>query len=136
MDGYWALIHKDDDSAYGVSFPDLPGCVSAGGTLEEALGDGREALSAHLAWMRAERDPIPEPRAYEALQSDPEVIEEAQGATWHLIVPRAVKAPRVRINIMIDPALLRDADEAAEGAGQTRSGYIETALTEKLTLPR
>ena len=109
MNGYWALVHKDERSAYGVSFPDVPGCVSAGDTLEEALDQGREALSAHLAWMKAEGDAIPAPRAYEALRANPEVMEDADGAVWHLIVPRAVKASRVRVNIMIDPELLRHA---------------------------
>lgn len=130
MEGYWALVHKQEDTAFGVSFPDVPGCISAGGTLEEALAQGREALSSHLAWMRAEGDPVPPPRTYEALCADPEVAEIAEGATWHLLMPRGVRAPRVRINVMIDPFLLRETDETAEALGMTRSGFIERALHE------
>jgi len=135
MNGYWALVHKDEGSAYGVSFPDVPGCISAGDTLEEALAEGREALSAHIAWLKAEGDPVPEPRTYEALRADAHAIEDAEGATWHLIVPRAVKAPRVRVNIMMDPGLLREADEAADAQGLTRSGIIEAALRDMVGRP-
>jgi predicted RNase H-like HicB family nuclease len=133
MQGYWALVHEEN-RAFGISFPDVPGCVSAGDTIEAVLTEGREALSAHLAWMKAEGDPIPEPRAYADLQEDPEVTEEADGATWHMIVPRTVQAPRVRVNIMIDPGLLREADEAAEAQGMTRSGLIEAALRARLSV--
>ncbi|HKH96759.1 MAG TPA: type II toxin-antitoxin system HicB family antitoxin [Beijerinckiaceae bacterium] len=135
MNGYWALIHKDERSAYGVSFPDVPGCISAGDTLEEALAEGREALSAHLAWLKAEGDAVPEPRAHDVLQADTQVIADAEGASWHLIVPRAVKAPRVRVNIMVDPGLLREADEAADAQGLTRSGIIEAALRDMIGRP-
>lgn len=51
MRGYYAVVHKDADSDYGVSFPDLPGCVSAGSTLDEAVLMAREALSLHLVGM-------------------------------------------------------------------------------------
>jgi predicted RNase H-like HicB family nuclease len=42
---YIALIHKDADSLYGVSFPDLPGCFSAGDTLEETVANARESVA-------------------------------------------------------------------------------------------
>ena len=44
---YIAFIHKDRDSIYGVSFPDMPGCISAGDTIDEAVRSGVEALSGH-----------------------------------------------------------------------------------------
>lgn len=49
MAHYIALIHKDANSDYGVSFPDFPGCISAGSTLEEARRMGAEALALHIA---------------------------------------------------------------------------------------
>jgi len=42
---YIAIIHKDPDSDFGVSFPDFPGCITAGRTLDEAKEMAREALS-------------------------------------------------------------------------------------------
>lgn len=132
MNGYWALVHREGD-AFGISFPDVPGCVSAGDTLEEALTEGREALSAHLALMKAEGDAIPRSRAYAALLADPDAAGDAEGATWHLVRPRVVQAPRVRVNIMIDAGLLREADEEARALGMTRSGLIETVMRDELS---
>jgi predicted RNase H-like HicB family nuclease len=46
-----ALIHKESDSDFGVSFPDFPGCVTAGRTIDEAKDMAREALSGHVRVM-------------------------------------------------------------------------------------
>lgn len=131
MNGYWALVHEDE-GAFGISFPDVLGCVSSGSTVEEVLSEGREALSAHLALMKADHDPLPRPRSLTALKADPDALELAEGAAWHLVVPRPVQAPRMRVNVMIEPGLLHDADEAAEAAGLTRSALIEAALKDRL----
>jgi predicted RNase H-like HicB family nuclease len=56
---YIALLHKDPKSDYGVSFPDLPGCVTAGRTLDEARAMAIEALELHLQGMVEDREPIP-----------------------------------------------------------------------------
>ena len=70
MAGYIALVHKDEGTSYGVSFPDLPGCISAGATFEEAVANAAEALTAHLALMRADGDTIPAPRSFDELKRD------------------------------------------------------------------
>jgi predicted RNase H-like HicB family nuclease len=62
MAGYIALVHKDEGTSYGVSFPDVPGCISAGDTLEEALANAGAALAAHLALMREDGDAIDAPQ--------------------------------------------------------------------------
>jgi predicted RNase H-like HicB family nuclease len=80
MAGYIALVHKDEGTSYGVSFPDVPGCVSAGDTLEEALANAREALVAHLALMIEDRDTIPAPRSFDELRQDPRFRAEASDA--------------------------------------------------------
>ena len=48
MQTYIALVHKEPNSDFGVSFPDLPGCVTAGKTLDEARAFASEALELHL----------------------------------------------------------------------------------------
>jgi predicted RNase H-like HicB family nuclease len=58
---YIALIHKDPDSDYGVSFPDFPGCVTAGRTMEEAREMAEEALSLHIGGMLEDEQVIPVP---------------------------------------------------------------------------
>jgi predicted RNase H-like HicB family nuclease len=69
---YVAIIHKDPDSDFGVSFPDFPGCVTTGRTLDEAREMAREALAGHIAVMREGGDPIPGPSPPDAVMRNPE----------------------------------------------------------------
>jgi predicted RNase H-like HicB family nuclease len=70
MPSYIALIHKDADSDYGVSFPDLPGCISAGSTLDEARTMATEALGLHLEGLNQDGDPFPVPSSLESIMAD------------------------------------------------------------------
>ena len=70
MRQYIALIHKEADSDYGVSFPDIPGVISAGKTLEEACDMGREALALHLEGLAADGEAAPEPSPLEGIMKD------------------------------------------------------------------
>ena len=67
---YIAYLRKDKNSDFGVSFPDFPGCISAGSTLEEARRMAAEALAMHVAGMRADGEPIPEPSSLDDLRGD------------------------------------------------------------------
>src|SRR5579872_6426086 len=58
---YIGIIHKDEGSDYGISFPDFPGCVSAGSDLVELATMGEEALRGHIALMADEGEAVPEP---------------------------------------------------------------------------
>ena len=80
MAGHFALVHKDEDTSYGVSFPDVPGCISAGDTFEEAVANAGEALAGHLALMRADGDAVPTPRSFEELRRDPSFVDDAADA--------------------------------------------------------
>jgi predicted RNase H-like HicB family nuclease len=80
-----ALVHKDEGTSYGVSFPDVPGCISAGDTLEEALANAGEALAAHLALMTNDADVIPSPRSFEDLRQDPRFTADAADAIVTLV---------------------------------------------------
>ena len=64
---YIGLVHKEPDSDYGVSFPDLPGCITAGGTLEEAREMAAEALALHLEGMARSVMDIPVPSSADAI---------------------------------------------------------------------
>ena len=75
--GYIALVRKDRDTSYGVSFPDVPGCISAGDTFEDAIANAAEALAGHFAVMRAYGESIPQPRSIEALRDDAEFVADA-----------------------------------------------------------
>ena len=87
MAGYVVLIHKDPGTSYGVSFPDVPGCISAGDTIEEAIENAGEALAGHLALMRADGDAIPAPRSMRVIKADPELAEDLASALVRQIEP-------------------------------------------------
>lgn len=87
MTGYVALVHKDPGTSYGVSFPDIPGCISAGDTLDEALANAAEALAGHLALMRADGDLIPGPRSEYAIRVDPALADDLEGALMRVVEP-------------------------------------------------
>ena len=70
---YPAIIHKDAASDYGVSFPDLPGCVTAAATAVDAVREAKEALQLHLDGMLADGAPRPAPSPLDA------VVERAEG---------------------------------------------------------
>ena len=77
---YIAFIHKDPDSVYGVSFPDVPGCFSAGATIDDAVLNSVESLSGHVRMLEADGDPVPSPRDFDALMNDPDLAEDREGA--------------------------------------------------------
>jgi predicted RNase H-like HicB family nuclease len=70
MPNYIGLIHKDDDSHFGVSFPDFPGVVTAGATLDDARAMAEEALALHIEGLVEDGLAIPEPSALERVMSD------------------------------------------------------------------
>jgi predicted RNase H-like HicB family nuclease len=76
-------IHKDPDSDYGVSVPDLPGCISAGSTFSEALSMAKEAIELHLDGLREDGRPLPVPSTdIEAFRND-DVYDDA---IWALVI--------------------------------------------------
>ena len=86
--GYIALVHKDKGTSYGVSFPDVPGCISAGDTFEEAIDNAAVALAGHLAIMEADGDPIPKARSLEELKQDAEFVDDSIDAVVAFVVPQ------------------------------------------------
>ena len=71
MASYIAYLRKEKGSDYGVEFPDVPGCVSAGHTLEEAKANAAEALAGHVAVLQEEGEPVPAPSTLDDLAGDP-----------------------------------------------------------------
>jgi predicted RNase H-like HicB family nuclease len=70
MKAYIALIHKDKDSDFGVSFPDFPGVVTAGLDLDDARHMAEEALNLHIRGMLEDKDVLPEPSTLEKVMED------------------------------------------------------------------
>ena len=128
MRAYIALIHKEADSDYGVNFPDLPGCVSAGLTLDEARAMAEEALALHIEGMAEDGDAIPEPSSMEEVMADRENRDAVA-----ILVPAPVQTFRsVRVNITLPEDTLRAIDAHAEAAGFTRSGFLARAARQAM----
>ena len=70
MANYLALLRRETDSDYGVDFPDFPGSVTAGSTLEEAHIMAEEALAFHIEGTVEDRDPIPAPSTLDQIMAD------------------------------------------------------------------
>jgi predicted RNase H-like HicB family nuclease len=128
MATYIALIRKEPESAFGVDFPDFPGCISSGATLDEALRDAQGALALHIKGMLADGEEIPAPSSLDAILED----EHNRGAVPSLVNVPDLKSRAVRVNITIDESLLKDVDDAAARDGTTRSGYLAEAVRTKL----
>jgi predicted RNase H-like HicB family nuclease len=92
MTYYVALVHKDPDSSFGLSFPDVPGCYSAADTLEELALNASEALTLFAEAGETTFD-LPTPRSIDTLRLDPDFQDAAQDALV-LLVP-APTAPRL-----------------------------------------
>ena len=120
---YPVAIEKGDKKhAYGVAVPDLPGCFSAGDTLDEALVNAKEAILLHLEGLLDDKQPIPKPRSLEEHAKR----RQWKGWTWAVVeVDMSEIDDKVeRINITLPRRVLRVIDDAAKRAGESRSGYI------------
>ena len=116
---YIAYLHKDKGSDFGVSFPDFPGCVTAGRTLEEAREMAVEALTLHMAGTIEDGEALPEPSTLDQLADDPAM----QGAVSFLVSAEAPEKT-VRVNIRARESQIEAIDRLARKAGMTRSAYM------------
>ena len=123
MAEYIALIHKDAGSDFGVSFPDFPGCVTAGRTLDEARAMAVEVLALHIEGMIEDGEAIPEPGSLSDVMRE----RENRDAVAVLVPAPAKPARAVRVNITLPEDALRAIDSYAESHGLTRSGMIVAA---------
>jgi predicted RNase H-like HicB family nuclease len=124
---YAAVIDKDPDSDFGVVFPDFPGCVSAGSTLDEAMLGAHEALVGHVALMVADGDELPEPTQLEA------VAARRDDTTVAItLVPVTLPGKAQRVNITMDESLLEEIDAVADN----RSRFLAEAARAELARRR
>ncbi len=123
MPRYIALIRKGRGTDFGVDFPDFPGCVTVGPTLDAALAHAGEALAFHVEGMAEDGEALPAPSELDAVMAK-HANRDAVAALVDLPGPSRL----ARVNITMDEALLRRADAMAERRGMTRSGLIAEAL--------
>ena len=124
---YPAIVDKDPDSDFCVLFPDFPGCVSAGDTVDEALRYAEEALTGHIGMMLADDDEIPEPTPFV------EIAKLSDATTVAIaLVPVVFPGKAKRVNVMLDEGLLGEIDRVSEN----RSRFLADAARAELSRRR
>ena len=127
---YPAIIEKAADG-YGVFFPDLPGCTSAGSTVQEAALNAEEALQAHIDLAAEHREAVSEPSSLDDIVVEPDVVAVAR------VLIRADPPRRaVRVNITMPEDLLAAVDQYATRTGYSRSGLLAQAVRERMRRDR
>ena len=130
--------HANGSGAYGVTFADLPGCVSVGDDLSHAMLMAQEALGLHLSGMLEDGDPLPPPSTPdEALEKEKLWYREEgeafpAGAICQYVVVEtyALKTKTespVRISISLKPTLVEKIDALADSMGMSRSAVLNVA---------
>lgn len=123
MRQYIGLIYKEADSHFGVSFPDFPGVVTAGTSLDDARSMAEEALAFHIEGLVEDDEAIPEPSKLDEVMADP---DNQSGVA--ILVAIKNEAPKVvRVNVTLPGDILEQVDKFAEANGFTRSGFLAKA---------
>src|SRR5438128_1805711 len=113
MRQYIALIHKEPESDFGVSFPDFPGVVTAGKTLDDARTMAEEALAFHIEGLAADDEAIPAPSSLEEVMADP----DNRDGVAILVAVRTSGPKAVRVNVTLPQDVLEQIDRFAEAHG-------------------
>lgn len=123
---YPAVVERAGNG-FSLFFPDLPGCTSAGSTIQQAALNAEEALAGHLLVSARYGEEVAEPTPLDQLKSDPDIEEAAR------ILVRAERPGKsVRLNITLDEALVAAIDRVAKN----RSGFLAEAARHELAARR
>lgn len=128
---YPLLIHQENESAFGVTVPDIPGCFSAGDTLDEALENAAEAIDSHLSILFDGGEAIPQARPVSNYGTE----AREEGAILAVVEVDMSKflGQSQKINITLPQYLINRIDEAVARNQdyKSRSGFFQrTALKE------
>lgn len=125
---YTAIVHKEEGSAFGLTFPDLPGCFAAADSWTDIPRAAAEALD---LWFEDAAEVAPasldEIRAREDVKA-----ALAEGATLMSVPYIAADGALERVNISIERGLLRAIDETAKSRGMTRSSFLASAARHEI----
>lgn len=75
------VLHKDADSDYGVTLPDVPGCFTAGSSVTESLENAQEALALHFEDLVADGDALPQAQEVDVYRDNPDFA----GGLWAVV---------------------------------------------------
>jgi predicted RNase H-like HicB family nuclease len=125
MTSYIGLI-DGKAGAYGIYFPDLPGCTAMGATIDEAIANAAEAMRDWANATEQKGGAIPPPRARESVCEDSEASEMLGEGALLVRVPLVRETGRpVKANLSIDAGVLAAIDAEAKRRKLTRSAFIE-----------
>ena len=128
---YPIVIHKDTDSDYGVTVPDILGCFSAGDTIDEAIQNATEAIECHIEGLLIDGDDIPRPMPMESHHLNPDFKDGIWGIVSVDLTKLSGKSKR--INISIPERLLQKIDAKAKSLGENRSSFLLAAALEHIS---
>lgn len=120
---YIAVVERGKEG-FGVFFPDVPGCVSAGRTEQEAFANAEEALSGHLAEMLLGGQSLPQ--RSDDIPPDPEVDEYCR-----ILVRVELPGKAVRLNITMDEGLVAAIDRVASNRSSFLAQAARAALAQR-----
>jgi predicted RNase H-like HicB family nuclease len=133
MKHYVAIVEKEPDSAFGIWFPDVDGCFSAGDTLEQASANAAAALRQHAEALESAGRVVPPARQMDDVLRDRDVRKAIKDGAILIAVPLLSDAGRtVRVNVSLDKGLVDQIDSAAEKRGLTRSAFLAQAARDKI----
>lgn len=125
---YIGVVHKEKDSAFGIHFPDVPGCFSAADDMNDLVPNAIEALSLH-----AEDTELPEARAIDNVRRDKGVRSDLADGAFLIAIPLIEnEAKTVRANITMERGMLKAVDLAAEARKLTRSAFLALAARHEI----
>jgi len=129
MRRYFALVHKEPNSAYGVQFPDLPAVFSAADEEEDIVSNAMEALQLYFEDI-TERPPA---SSIEALTANEEIRQELANGAYLISVPLIENDTEVvRTNVTFERGLLNAIDATAKARGLNRSSFLATAARHEM----
>jgi len=120
---YPAVFETDEQGGYGITFPDLPGCVTAGDTMEEAYANAIEALELHLEGMIEDGEALPPASSIQDIEDDPEIQ-----VVTKMLIPATVPGRTRRINVTLDSGLISQIDAVSAN----RSAFLQEAARAEL----
>jgi predicted RNase H-like HicB family nuclease len=128
MTHYIALVHKDENSAFGVQFPDVPGCFSAADDMDDLVANAMEALS-----LWAEDEVLPHARSIDGLKKDKSIARELAEGAFMVSVPFIENDARVvSANISLERGVLKAIDSEAKRRKLTRSAFLAQAAKREM----
>ena len=121
-----AIEPGDERTAFGVVVPDLPGCFSAGDTIDEAIANAEDAVLLSLEDCAERGEPFPQPSELATVR---ERYRDLAASLWMLLSvdESKIAGPAERINITVPRRALARIDAAAMAANESRSAFLVNA---------